>query len=122
MSTQTKDDTVNVSDVIRGHFAKHPDVSVDKVMAWLNKRGLNCSKSLIHSIRTKVQGPRSRRQQPAYSSDFNPQPIVDFAVFAGTHGGLTGVREILAYVKDHGGIESVEKVLDLMEAARGNQL
>ena len=133
-----KKKSVNKSQAVRDYLSAHPDAMPKEVMAALAKEGIKVSRVLVSTIKTKLKKDGTAKKaakKPAaavVAAPQHPQPsrsrrngggtitldqVKKVAQTIKTLGGYQRMTEVLAVIKELGGVKKFKDLAEAMTVA-----
>jgi hypothetical protein len=127
-----KKSSVNKSQAVRDYLSGHPDAMPKEVMVALAKEGIEVSRVLVSTIKTKINktGTAKKAAKKASVAEAAAPAVVEKPTTNGgtitlehvkkvartvkTLGGFQRVTEILAVIKELGGVKKFKELAEAM--------
>ena len=123
--------TVNKSQVVRDYLSAQPDAMPKEVMAALAKKGIEVSRVLVSTIRTKLNKTGTAKkaaktaaaavaavpavvEKPTNGSTITLEQVKKVAHTINMLGGHERVTEVLAVIKELGGVKKFRELAEAM--------
>jgi hypothetical protein len=113
-----KKSKVNKSQVVRDYLAAHPDAMPKDVRAALAKEGIEVSRVLVSTIKSKLnKGGTGKKAAKKPATDLVAPPAVEKP----TNGGITleQVKKVAHMLSRLGGIQRVTEMLEVIKELGG---
>ncbi len=122
-----KKKSINKSQAVRDYLSGQPDAMPKEVIAALAKKGIEVSRILVSTVKSKVNKTGTAKkvsaavatvpavvEKPSNGSTITLEQVKKVAHTINTLGGIQRVTEVLAVIKELGGVKKFKELAEAM--------